>query len=103
MRLGVLKFYYLFDPPEDLVQSPLTVAFSVPKRLHKHAVARNWLKRRMREAYRLQKGPLIDLLDQKQKNLILLIIYTKPYKANYHQVARTIKKGLKKLEETAQA
>ena len=99
MRIGVLKFYYLFDAPSELVQSSLTVAFSVPKRLHKRAVARNLLKRRLREGYRLQKAPLIDLLDQKQKNLILLIIYTKPYKANYHQMARAIRKALAKLAE----
>lgn len=36
--------------------APVQVLFSVPKRRFKKAVTRNLLKRRMREAYRLQKG-----------------------------------------------
>jgi ribonuclease P protein component len=55
------------EPPASLNQ----VMFSVSKRLFKKAVDRNTVKRRMREAYRLNKGP--EALSGK---LLLAYIYT---------------------------
>ena len=39
---------------------PAKVLFSVPKRFHKRANKRNLLRRRTKEAYRLNKGMLVD-------------------------------------------
>lgn len=47
--------------------------FSVPKRAFKRANKRNLLRRRMKEAYRLNKGPLVELL--KEENLRIAWIY----------------------------
>ena len=47
------------------------VLFSVSKRLFKRAVDRNTVKRRMREAYRLNKGP-----DSLSGKLLIAYIYT---------------------------
>ena len=58
---GCLRYRYLAD--NGLAFSRILI--SVPKRHFKRAVKRNFLKRRIREAYRLQKerlGPGVDIL-----------------------------------------
>lgn len=51
---GCIRCRYLFREGEE----PSRIVVSVPKRLFKRAVKRNLLKRRLREAYRRQKGLL---------------------------------------------
>ena len=46
---------------------PLSMMVSVSKRHFKHAVQRNRVKRLVREAWRLNKQPLADLLNAQQK------------------------------------
>lgn len=54
----VYPYRVTFLPCQDLKQ-PVQVLFSVPKRRISRAVQRNLLKRRMREAFRLQKDELL--------------------------------------------
>jgi ribonuclease P protein component len=63
--------WLLIDEP---VQFPVQILFSVSKRRYKHAVDRNLIKRRMREAYRLNKQQhLYDLLNGSNKKIVLSI------------------------------
>ena len=58
---GCIRCKFVFRADE----APSRIVVSVPKRHFKRAVKRNLLKRRMREAYRLQKdllGPGFDIL-----------------------------------------
>ena len=59
---GCIRYKYIFRDDE----APTRIVVSVPKRSFKRAVKRNLLKRRLREAYRLQKQLLtaggVDLL-----------------------------------------
>ena len=62
LSAGCLRCKYL---PQDSPDAPSRMMVSVPKRSFKRAVKRNLLKRRIREAYRRQKGllgPGMDVL-----------------------------------------
>jgi ribonuclease P protein component len=80
--------------------SPVSMAVSVPKRLFKKAVDRNLLKRRIREAYRLNKMDLYALLQQKERKLNLVIQYRHQQILSFHLIQEALKKGLTKLAET---
>jgi ribonuclease P protein component len=73
------------------------MAVSVPKRLFKRAVDRNLLKRRIREAYRLNKGDLYKLLQKKEQKLILVIQYKDRKLVDYHSIEEALILGLTKL------
>jgi ribonuclease P protein component len=75
------------------------MAVSVPKRLFKRAVDRNLLKRRIREAYRLNKSDLYNLLEQKELKINLVIQYQHKEIAGFHAIEEGLLKGLTKLLE----
>ena len=54
----------------------LQIGVSVSKRHFKKAVERNRIKRLLREAYRVQKNALKNLLVEKQLNMAVFITYT---------------------------
>lgn len=84
-RTGLLKCHYL---PSGLDYSRILV--SVPKKLHKRAVVRNLLKRRIRQAWRLGKAGAPSGLD-------IAIVYTSAEVAPYSTIEAEIRELTGKL------
>lgn len=82
---------YIFA--EGAPGSGVSVMVSVSKKYHKKAVARNLLKRRMSEAYRLQKQPLAE----SGKNISLALLYVSNDILEYKVIEDAIGKIIAKI------
>ena len=96
LNLPPLKIIYRVIP-EDPSLTPVRVLISVPKRYFRKAVDRNLIKRRIREAYRQNKIPLIDSLKVSGKHIDMAIIWNDTSIQPYDVTERCVKEMIGKL------
>ncbi len=89
----VYPFRYTYLTEESTSPS-VEVLFSVPKRNHKRANKRNLLKRRMREAYRLNSAELKSEVQSRGNALDIALVYSSkeilPSKNIAHAITRIL-------------
>ena len=82
----------------DLEQEfPVQAAFTVSKRNFKRAVKRNILKRRMREAYRLNKPTLYDEIAAKNLHIAAMFVFVGKDIAEFAAIEKGMISAFKKL------
>ena len=91
----IYPFRYVWFAEPDLVQS-VEVLFSVPKKFHKRANRRNLLRRRTKEAYRLQNNLLRA---DAPVNLDLALIYSSKEVVSYKTIANAVRRILESVVE----
>lgn len=86
------KVYYIDIAEGEEAQ----IIISVPKKLQKRAVARNYVRRRIRESIRLSRNEF-PIVETKH----ILIVYTSSKKYEYHKIHEYISALLSKLSDSA--
>jgi ribonuclease P protein component len=90
-----LRVVFMIEPKIDV--EPASVLVSVPKKRFKRAVKRNRLKRLMREAYRLNKGMIIDALNEKQLQIHVAFNYVSDDELDFATIEKKMKISLQRL------
>ena len=99
------SFFYLYPFKVQFLsvdgnrKKPVQILMAVSSKSFPHAVDRNRIRRRMREAYRVNKQELYDSLGRKQVNFLVALIYTGKQSESYDLISMKMKIILKRLAE----
>lgn len=91
----IFPFRYVWFAEPDTVRN-VEVLFSVPKKFHKRANKRNLLRRKTKEAYRLQK----QILEQGPAlNIDLALVYSSKEVLSAKSIAHAVRRILETVAE----
>lgn len=101
MKVQSLLVYFQLQPQISEVYEPphLQMGVSVGARYFKKAVDRNLIKRRIREAYRLNNNEVKKFLKQHKLGMDVFFVYTAPEVLLYKQIETSMQKALQLLTD----
>jgi len=91
------SFSVVWSYSDRPIPFPAQMAVSVTKKSFKKAVDRNRIKRLVREAWRLNKNSLYDLLKEKDRQIIIMLLFTGKEIPGFHDVSNQVKKVISKI------
>ncbi|MBO5692316.1 MAG: ribonuclease P protein component [Tidjanibacter sp.] len=91
------RYIYKTRPATEEDKAQVSVLFVVPKRNIKRAVGRNLLKRRTREAYRLQKTKIVEKATQKGLHIDIGLIYSTKEILDFSPIKDAVRGILEKI------
>jgi len=92
-----LRIVYLEQKPFS--GAPVSVLISVSKKKFKHAVERNRMKRLIREAYRLNKAPLIRRCQEKETGFLIAFLFIGNGQRQWKEMEAAMQKAIEVLKE----
>ncbi len=95
-----LRICYLWNTPDDST-SANRIMVSVPKKLFKRAVKRNLLKRRIREAYRLNQQLLEGKNTETNQHISIAFTYIGQDILPFSTIQKAVIKGMNKITFSA--
>jgi ribonuclease P protein component len=93
-----VKLLFIYNEGEP----SLEVGFTVPKKYFKKACDRNLLRRRMKEAFRINKKNIVPFLEDKKIQLKIFFIYTSFQPSDYKTIEHKIIVLLQRLTRVIQ-
>lgn len=114
---GQLRIAALYKEGRRFVSFPMRVSFRTipvegdapiaapkvliwaPKSIFKHAVDRNHMRRLMREAYRLEKEPLLAYCEEHRCQMQLAFNYIDKEQRDLASIRKAVRKAIKKICE----
>ena len=90
-----LQVIWIIGP--ESIPFPAQVAFSVSRKSFRIAITRNFIKRRLREAYRKKKHLLYQHLQEKERKISFFIIFKDTSVPDYKSLEKAIGEAIGKL------
>ena len=84
------------EQPQEVQEPTAAILINVAKKRFRHAIDRNLVKRRIREAYRTSKHSFVEALENNGKKMAVAIIYID----NKHNSTAFIRKKMTRLLES---